>query len=121
MTKLIANISRNLRDNGFFLIEEMDRLFTVFVQSGYQRVLAERVTEDRAILSIHSGYEPMKGSFSRLLVDLFGLAQILWMFFDDVDFIQRDRYRGVLIAKKPRRDMALETYASLEPRLLRQA
>ena len=136
MTKLIANISRNLRENGFFLIEEMDRLFTVFVQSGYQRVLAERVTEDRAILSLHSGYEPMKGSFSRLLVDLFegkptseefffwglaSLAQMLWMFFEDVDFIQRDRYRGVLIAKKPRRDMALEAYASLEPRLLRQA
>jgi hypothetical protein len=134
MTKLIANISMNLGDNGVFLIEEMDRLFTVFVQSGYQRVLAERVTEDRAVLSLHSGYEPLKGSFSRLLFDLFegkpaleefyfwglaSLAQMLWMFFEDVDFLQRDRYRGVLIAKKPRRSLALESYTGFEPRLLR--
>ncbi len=133
MTKLVANVSRNLSEDGCFMIEEMDRQYTVLVQSGYQRILSERVTEDRAILSLHAGYDPVKGSFKRLLMNLFErdstseeftfwgiayLAQLLWMFFEDVDFIERERYRGVLIASRPRKSMNIDSYFCTPPRIL---
>ena len=85
------------------------------------------------MISLHSSYDPRKGVFKRLIIDLieggkasddfyfWGLAdsaQAMWMFFNDVDFKMRDPYRGVLIAKEPRRKHDLRKFLSSEPTIL---
>lgn len=135
MTRLLAGVSLNLEDHGFFLTEETNRIYTVFIQSGYQRVLSESASEEKAVISLHSSYDPRRGMFKRLIIDLleggrasdefhfWGLAdaaQVIWVFFQDIDFAARDRYRGVLIAKKPRRGVELRTFLNTEPTMLKK-
>jgi hypothetical protein len=73
--------------------------------------------------------------FKRLIIDLleggkatdefhfWGLAdaaQAIWVFFKDVDFVPRDRYRGVLIAKEPRMGVELRAFLDSEPAMLKK-
>jgi len=135
MTRFLAGVSLNLEDHGLLLVEEADRIYTVFIQSGYQRVFSEGASEEKAVISLHSSYDPRRGMFKRLIIDLleggkaadefhfWGLAdaaQAIWVFFKDVDFIPRDRYRGVLIAKEPRRGVDLKVFLDSEPAMLKK-
>ncbi len=115
---LTSTIAWFLKPNGVFLVEESDRTYSIFYRAGYRDVLPEYVGEDRVVLTLHSNYNPRTGTFSRLALevpsmrrvsiesrfwDIAGVASILWMFFEDVDFKSiRTPYYGVLIAHRPR-------------------
>jgi hypothetical protein len=135
MTRLLAGVSLNLEDHGLMLVEETDRVYTVFLQSGYQRVVPEGAKEEKVVVSLHSSFDPLRGTFKRVIIDLlegeaasddfyfWGLAdsaQSLWMFFKDVDFMPRDRYRGVLIAKEPRKKINTSQFLDTEPKMLKK-
>jgi hypothetical protein len=135
MMKAMAGVSGVLSDDGVLVIEEVDRVYLRFTQFGYQRVLVESATEDEAVLSLHAGFDIKTGSFRRLTLDLmdgerrsmdsyyfWGVApmcQLAWTFFEDVDLIQKDRVRCIILAAGPRRRIEPGVFVGSEPRMLR--
>jgi ubiquinone/menaquinone biosynthesis C-methylase UbiE len=133
MTKLLAGVSNNLADDGLLLIEETDRTYTTFLSGGYTRFYVEGASEEKTVVSLHSGYDSRRGVVKKVIVDLVSgekaledihlwglaeMAQMLWMFFGDVDFIPRDQYRGVLIAKGPRKEIFSKSFLDSSPSFL---
>jgi len=118
MVKLTASTGKILEPDGILLVEDADRIYNIFYSRGYKLVLPEYAGEDRIVLSVHAGYDVRKGVFKRITVDLTTMnrvcnevhfwdvassAAILWVFFNDVDFIPiGTQTRGILIARKPR-------------------
>jgi len=118
MMKILSSTQEIIAEDGILLMEERDRVQEVFLSRGYQQILPE-YSEDKVVLTIHKGYNALKGEFHRIIFDLksgersemkvyfWGLAElmsIIWVFFKDVDFIpdQYGGYRGIIIACKPR-------------------
>lgn len=117
--RVSANMAACLNYNGVVIIHEVDRVYNIFYLMGYKDVLVEKATEDRLVVSYHSGYDYRLGMFKRLIVnqdtceriigfmrfwDIDGLAGILWSFPEDVDFLPFDRPSvGFLMATRPRK------------------
>ena len=134
MVKLISSTARILEPNGLFIVEEADSVYTVFYKVGYKEFLAENIEEDKAVISIHAGYNVKTGMFKRLIIDLLsknrmvaeihfwntaGVGALLWTFFQDIDYIPyNDLVRGLLIARNPRK-VNPEEY-QLEPTILKK-
>ncbi len=117
--RLLASISEVLEEDGILIIEECDRTYSIFYKAGYKDLLVERVSE-KAVISIHSSYDPIKGAFERAYLNLLEptepvkistyfwniaeLMTLVWLFFQDVDFFSYDdkKTRGLIIGYKPR-------------------
>ncbi len=118
MVRLAAGMASILGSKGAFLVEEADRIYSTCQRTGYKDVIPDYVDENKVVLSIEAGREPLKGINRRLIIDLIsgnrvmsefrlwdiaGTASILWCFFRHVDFIRyRHPYSGLLIAWEPR-------------------
>ncbi len=114
---LLASVSESLKDEGVFLVEEVDRRYWVFYMTGYREVTAS-FKGDEPILSMHKGYDFRRGVFKRahfsllrremveLEVYFWGVADFLslmWLFFKEVDMRSLDERRFILLARRPRR------------------
>lgn len=134
MTKVLASISEILVDNGILILDEGDRIQTVFLSRGYQQILPE-ISEDKIVISIHKSYNSITGEFTRLMINLlngdreemkvyfWGLAELmnmLWIFFNDIDFIRYPStpHAGIIIAYKPRRKLKPEDF-SQNPKIIK--
>ncbi|MEX0567709.1 MAG: hypothetical protein Q6363_000925 [Candidatus Njordarchaeota archaeon] len=135
MIRLQLAVSESLVDDGLFLVEEADRRFSIFFKSGYKTFLSEKIDENSAIVSIHAGYNFIRGTFRRVFVDIinpkekaavnvffWGLAElmaIMWMFFQDIDFYEISFGRGIVMGFKPRRIIKGKDIRNL-PRIFRK-
>lgn len=134
MIKLMASISSVLVDDGVFIMEEGDRIYSIFYLQGYKRVLPERVSERNIILSAHSGYDLMRGTFRRAYIEILGgrivevatyfwniaeLMALSWIFFKDVDFFRIRGTSGFILAYKPRRKIKIDDLSEL-PKILKR-
>lgn len=134
--KLFASVSEVLTDDGLFLVEEVDRRYTIFYLAGYKDVLPEAIGNGKVTISLHHGYDISKGVFKRSLVNLLTgeiishefffwgiaeLAALMWIFFKDVDFSPHigGIMRGFLLGKNPRRKLKLNDLVKL-PKLLKR-
>ncbi|RLG83359.1 MAG: hypothetical protein DRO18_08005 [Thermoprotei archaeon] len=117
--KLLASISEVLEDDGVLVLEEGDRIYSIFFKVGYKELLVERA-EKEPIISLHSDYNPIKGTFERTYLNLLNpknpvkvstyfwniaeLMTLVWLFFQDVDFLPYDekKSRGLIIGYRPR-------------------
>lgn len=118
IVKLSAGVAETLDNDGVFLVEESDRVYSLYQRVGYKWVTPERVDEENVVLSIEDGRVPRKGTNRRLIMDLVtgervmseirlwdiaGTASILWCFFKHVDIFEyRSPYSGIIIAWRPR-------------------
>lgn len=120
MVRLIHATSHILSDIGIFVVEEMDRIYKVFYKEGYEKARFEGKKFGHIIVSFHLGYDYVKGTFRRKIVDMStkdytlidlyfwniaSLAALMWVFYEDVDFIEvseRD-LAGYIIARGPRK------------------
>lgn len=116
--KVFSGVSECIEDQGIFIIDEADRRYSIFLTRGYQHLLAEG-DKNKFVFSFHSGYDILKGTFSRtyfnpifpekgVTIELFfwGLTEIgalTFLFFEDVDFIEIGRARYFVLGYKPRR------------------
>lgn len=132
--KLLSNTSKILVDDGFFIYDEADRTYSIFYLVGYKEFLPELVEKDRVVVTLHKAKEFKSGYFSRLVLDMvngereemkvyfWDLASstaFAWIFFNDVDYIPtRKPYKGIVIARDPRRKADLEISYSKTPSLL---
>jgi len=118
MVRLTVSVAKVLEPSGVFIVEESDRHYNVFYKVGYKDVLPEYVSENKVVLTIHSGYDVRKGVFKRTVLNLLSMdralievhfwsiantAALLWVFFDNIDFLPANsQTRGLVLAKKPR-------------------
>ncbi len=132
--RLFASIASVLSEEGVLLIEEVDRMLSIFLGPGYQYVYPEGFG-NRALISMHRGYDIARGVVKRLLVDLVKgvaiphevhlnwtvalVASMLWLFFDDVDAIITDKSVGkaVILGWRPRA-IEMRRFVEKRPRLL---
>ena len=116
MVKFLSSASLSLKDDGILLIQGMNLLLRVF-SSGYKDVLPEKVTSNKALISLHAGYDELRGTFRRVYLDLISgdmvevdlkfwdFAEILGLckvFFREASLIKMDPFRGVVVCKYPR-------------------
>ena len=118
MVQLIAGVAWILEPDGIFLVEEFDRVYGLLCRVGYKDITVEHAGKDRIVITLDGGYNARIGMFRRVFLeipsmtrvemeyrmwDLAGIAALLWVFFEDVDFKPMGLgLRGILIAKKPR-------------------
>ncbi len=123
MLRLQASISECLADDGILIMDEGDRIYSIFYIRGYANILPERIDEQKTVLSLHAGYDFVRGTFSRAYIDLknpskvvlvkhyfWGLAElmaIIWMFFYDVDFFELRQGAGLILGHRPRRKIRI--------------
>ncbi len=114
---LLASIGESLKDDGVFMVEEMDRRYWVFYVTGYKEIMPS-FKENGPILNMHKSYDLKRGIFKRthfslvsgemtdLDVYFWGVADFLslmWLFFEEVDMRALDYKRLMLLARYPRR------------------
>ncbi len=134
MIKLMASMSSILVDDGVLIMEEGDRIYSIFYLQGYKRVLPERVGKKSIVLSAHSGYDLMRGTFRRAYIEIpsgkiieaatyfWNLAELMalsWIFFEDVDFFKTRGTSGFILAYKPRRKIKINDLSEL-PKILKR-
>ncbi len=136
MAKLLASVSRSLDDRGLMVVEEQDRQYLIFYRREHRDWLVEDIGPERLLVSVHWGYDHLRGSFKRAILDLFtkegpialevyfwnlaGLMAMSWLFFEDIDFLpyKRGTFNGLILAKGPRRKLEPEDIR--KPRVLRE-
>jgi len=129
MAKLGAAISEVLRDDGVFIMEEIDRLYK-YVSRGVKDVSLARIASGRILIALHEpgDYDPLRGVLRVVLVDvgsgemeslelhpwsIGGIAATLWIFFRRVRVVPEDEISYV-VAEEPRRAVRALDIASEE-------
>lgn len=122
LIRFLASASSSIIEDGIFILDEVDRIYMFLVQ-GYRLVLPDEASKERAVISMHSHYDPITGEIRRLELDLvkrksaelplyfWGLAELMsiaWLFFEDIDFLRDEdskggQCRGLILAHKPRK------------------
>ncbi|HII60307.1 class I SAM-dependent methyltransferase [Pyrococcus horikoshii] len=74
--KLFAGVASILSEDGVFLLEESDRVYSIFYRTGYKDILVETKTDTYTLISIHDGYDPIRGVFKRTYYKLPGFEKI---------------------------------------------
>ncbi len=104
MNRLLASLSHVLSGDGLLVMQETDRFYSILVR-GYKEVLfLEDEHEGKAVLDVFAGYNPLKGTCRRRVIDLedtsrrvsmdlyywpvASLAALLWIFFEDIDVVE---------------------------------
>jgi len=94
--KIFANASYVLKEDGFFLVEESDRVFNILYRTGYKDFLVETKTEDYTLISVHEGYNLKRGpDFEKIaeeehrLWDIAGILGIGSVFFKDYNVVTK--------------------------------
>lgn len=74
--KLFAGVASILSDDGMFLLEESDRVYEIFYRVGYKDMLVETRTDEYTPISVHEGYDPIRGVFKRTYYKLPGFEKV---------------------------------------------
>nr|WP_286189047.1 class I SAM-dependent methyltransferase [Sulfolobus sp. S-194] len=69
MIKFLSSASLSLKDDGILLIQGMT-MFLHIINVGYKHVLLEKVTDNKILISLHVGYDEIKGTVRRVYIDL---------------------------------------------------
>lgn len=114
LIKLYGSVSMILKD-GVFIVEEADRFGGIMLR-GYKDFLLERYDEEGPVFTAHYKHDPLTGYTTRIILtkgethlmhiyfwDIASSIALLWIFFEDVDFIKRGAYDGCILAYKPRK------------------
>ncbi len=117
---MLASVSKSMKDDGVFLVEEADRRYGVFYLKGYKGIIPMTKGEE-VILDFHREYDVKTGMFRRALLSLktgelvkfevyfWGIAEFLalmWLFFEEVDLQHVEESRTgsyILMARRPRK------------------
>jgi ubiquinone/menaquinone biosynthesis C-methylase UbiE len=118
LVQLLASVASSLDPCGVFLVEEVDRFYSLTILGMYKDIYYEG-DENKGVISLQVGYDPLRGVVKRLYFNPFtGERAVLemrywnlstplalaWVFFEEVDFYKYAgrNDRGIIVAKKPR-------------------
>ncbi|RLG81020.1 MAG: SAM-dependent methyltransferase [Thermoprotei archaeon] len=135
LVRLFSSASHLIANNGVFIIEETDRVYGILYRVGYKDFLIEKETNDKLIVSIHLGYDIMKGSFKRGFYIIPGFKEIAkleatfwniatvaaigWIFYNKVDIVTKMTKHDIhgsgylIMYKEPRKSIDPETFNEL--------
>ncbi len=133
LVRMYSSVASLLRDNGVFVVEETDRVYNILYRVGYKDFLLEKDLGDKQVVSIHLGYNIMKGCFRRAYYiipgfkkiavldtkfwDLATVAAIGWIFFKEPDIIPEKTLHKthgsgyIILYKNPRTKHDPEEYS----------
>lgn len=133
--KILLNISENITNDGLFINDDVDRMYTIIYQYGYKNVLIEHTSRDKLVISIHEKYDFKTGIFKRIFYNMLkseiigsfnlffwsiaDLSTYTWLFFKDIDVVIQDLtkpWQVFIIAREPRRKFNLNEL-SVPPKL----
>ena len=129
--RLLSSAAEALRGEGVVIIEEFDRVDHVF-RAGFKDMLMERRDPRDPSLSYHLRYDPLTGTYTRVLLRLRGMeaaevgvnfrsvahiASALWVFVSDVDIVGKGGGFYLVLGRGPRRGPSPEELAH-NPRAL---
>ncbi len=115
--RLLSSAAEALRGEGVVIIEELDRVDHVF-RVGFRDMLMERRDPRNPSLSYHLRYDPIRGTYTRVLLRLKDMeaveigvnfrsiahiASVLWTFVSDVDIISKGEGFYLVLGRGPRR------------------
>lgn len=115
--RLLSSAAEALRGEGIVIIEELDRVNYIF-RAGFKDMLMERRDPSNPSLSYHLRYDPVKGTYTRVLLRLKDMkaveigvnfrsiahiASALWAFVSDVDIISKGEGFYLVLGKGPKR------------------
>ncbi|ASJ17341.1 SAM-dependent methyltransferase [Thermococcus chitonophagus] len=127
--KLFASVALTLSKEGYFIIEETDRVYGIMYMVGYKDFLVESEGEGYQLASVHSGYDKGRGAFKRTYYKLPGFEKVteeyhrLWdlasqlaigsIFFREYKLFERFQHgvqgvSDVIVFRKPRKNVAEE-------------
>jgi len=140
LVRLFGSVSYLVANNGVLIIEETDRVYGILYRVGYKDFLIEKEANDRLIVSIHLGYDIMKGSFKRGFYIIPGFKEIAklettfwniatvaaigWVFYNKVDIVAKMTKHGIhgsgylIMYKEPRKSIDPEAFSEL-PEIVR--
>ncbi len=120
LVKLFSSVSWILNDEGIFIVDESDRRYRIFLNTGYRWTLVEG-DGSKLSANFHLGYNLLRGTFRRVYLSLtepskpvemetfmWGLAEVgalMWVFFRDVDLIRLKDDRYFVVGYHPRKRM----------------
>jgi SAM-dependent methyltransferase len=124
LIQLLASIASSLVPNGVFLLEEGDRFYSLTILGRYKDIYYEG-DENKGVISLQVGYNPLRGVVKRLYLDPFtgkraviemrywnlsAPLSLTWVFFEEIDFFKYTgrNDRGIIVAKKPRNKLKPE-------------
>lgn len=136
LVSMYASVSMMLGRNGIMIVEESDRVYTIFLTMGYKNVLCEHASGNSVVVTMHVGHDVLTGYTTRVAYDLVTREHVLmnayfwdiassaafaWIFFEDVDFMAREgsRATGYIIARKPRALFNPLAYIYNKPKILK--
>mgnify|MGYP000630868845 CR=1 FL=1 len=117
MVKLLASATNSLKENGVIVIEEMDRINTIF-RVGFKEFIVENSDPNNLSISVHSKYDYLTGSYYRTYIRLKDfksvtiplnfrsiahIASVLWLFVKDIDILQEEKSLYFILGREPRR------------------
>jgi len=117
MIKFLSSASLSLKDDGILLIQGTNMFLAYIINMGYKYVLSERATDDKVLISVHGGYDEIRGMFKRIFIDLISrakadveikfwdFAEILGLckiFFKEAILEKIESYKGIVICKYPK-------------------
>ncbi len=115
--RLLSSAAESLKGEGLVIIEELDRVDYIF-RVGFKDMLMERRDPRNPSLSYHLRYDPLRGTYTRVLLKLRDMeavevgvnfrsiahiASVLWAFVSDVDIISKGEGFYLVLGKGPRR------------------
>jgi SAM-dependent methyltransferase len=132
--KVLVNVSRALVDYGVFVYEEGDRVYDIFIKTGFKDVIPMVAEGSRVALDVFAGRNGRTGDTKRIIVDLLtgehvemnvyywdiaSSATLTWMFFEDIDFMPaRSPFSGFILARRPRRVIKPEDFTLENPTII---
>lgn len=118
MVVLLNKMSSLLQKNACMIVHEIDRRFTDFIENNYQNLSLVEGHDDNVLVSIHHGYDILKGTSKRQYYGLkkqivptsidsytWGVAEsgaFMWTVFEEVKVVNVSKFRYLLVGKIPR-------------------
>lgn len=123
-----------LTENGVVIVEEMDRVDYIF-RRGFKDLLVENPRPSEISVSVHVGYDAVRGSYRRAFIRLRNgeavtlpvsfrsiatIASILWLFVSDVDIVLKEPGGMYFILGKAPRGLLEPDCLASDPLVLRR-
>ena len=118
MCRLLASAAEAMKDEGVVVVEELDRVDMIF-RTGFREVILENPNPEELSISVHVGYDVVRGAYKRCFMRLRDLEHVemplsfrsvsaiaatLWLFTEDVDLILAgERWAYFILGRRPRR------------------
>lgn len=128
MLLLLSSLCSVLDERSAFIAEETDRVYSIFYMRGYREFLLENYDGNDLVVSIHLGYDPIRGVFKRAyfrvsnprdivicethLWSLSELIALMKCFFKRIVVERVDGNRFFIVSLNPRRLLKPEDFTS---------